>query len=60
MVLEMEFGPAIVGSRIVVIVRVVVLLPVHLIGMMIGLIGFAVLTDVLMDAVEVSHMSRKL
>jgi hypothetical protein len=41
MVLEMEFGRAIVGSRIVVIVRVVVLLLVHLIGMMVSL-GIAI------------------
>jgi hypothetical protein len=41
MELDMEFGPAIIGSRIVVIVRVVVLLLVHLIGMMVSL-GIAI------------------
>jgi hypothetical protein len=41
MELEMEFGPAIIGMRIVVVVRVVVLLLVHLIGMMVSL-GIAI------------------
>ena len=58
MKLDLEFGPAIIGSRIVV--RVVVLLLVHLIGIIIRLIGVAVLTELLMDAVEVSHMRRML
>ena len=58
--MELEFGPAIIGSRIVVRVRVVVLLLVHLIGIIIRLIGVAVLTELLMDAVEVSHMRRML
>jgi hypothetical protein len=41
MELEMEFMPAIIGSQIVVQVRVVVLLLVHLIGMMVSL-GIAI------------------
>ena len=52
MELEMEFGPAIIGLPIVVIVRVVVLLLVHLIGMMVS-DGLAIPYKIhgLMDAV---------
>ena len=56
MKLELGFGPAIIGIRIVEIVQVVALLLVYLIGTMIRLFEVAVLTGQLMDVVEVHRM----
>jgi hypothetical protein len=49
----MEFGPAIIGSRCVEIVRVVALLLVHLIGIIVRLVGVAMLLELLTVAAEV-------
>jgi hypothetical protein len=53
----MGYMHAIIGSLIVKIVQVVASLLVHLIGPIIpNLLGVAMLTDRLMDVVEVSRM----